>query len=329
MKKAQFCIAAVLMTLCASLAQAAQVKYMTFAAPPATASTYSYWVAMGKVIQTLHPEYRISVSESQGATDIMKKIRSGVVSMGNGMTNSDYESYNGLVLFKGKPYKDLRVMWLWDRAPLIMMVTQESGVKYLKDLEAKKFNPGGTGTSAAIMAKQVLEVAGVQPNYFEAGQASAADAVANRQIMGMVKTGQATGMDSLFLQLQAAMPMTLVTMTEEEVANINARYPYLVPSAIPAGTYSWITEDIHTVEVSMSVLTTTRLPQEDAYKMISAMDSPEGRKLWNPAYPAAANLDLFAMTLQSQLPLHAGTVQYFKEKGIPVPDRLIPPEYKE
>ena len=36
---------------------------------------------------------------------------------------------------------------------------------------------------------------------------------------------------------------------------------------------------------------------------------------------------MVAYTLASAIPLHAGTVQYLIEKGVSVPESLIPPEY--
>jgi TRAP-type uncharacterized transport system substrate-binding protein len=68
---------------------------MTFAAPPASSALYPYWVAVGKAIQSVYPEYQISVSESQGAVDISKRVRTGDADVGNCVSSTDYENYYG------------------------------------------------------------------------------------------------------------------------------------------------------------------------------------------------------------------------------------------
>jgi TRAP transporter TAXI family solute receptor len=304
-------------------------KFMTFAAPPASSNYYPYWVAVAKVVQTANPDFRVNVSESQGAVDIIKKIRSGIVPVGNAQSTSDYESYYGKALFEGSPYQEARILWYFDESPIQFIVSKESGVKSMKDLEGKKFNPGGTGTAVAVTAHQILDTLDVKPDYFEAGQASAADAVSNRQIVGTVKTGNILGPDSYALQIQANVPIDLVSLTEEELEAVTKAYPYLIPHVMPAGIYEGVDHDTNCLKIAMGGTATSKLSQEDGYKIFSAIISPEGRKTLDAAFPNGAKQDIIALTLRSTVPLHAGTVQYLKEHNVEVPSQLIPPEYKD
>lgn len=317
--------------MCLALAAtgSAAVKYMTFGAPPATSSYYPYWVALAKAVQQVNPDYGINVSEASGVVDIIKKIHSGVFPLGNSQSNADYESYKGLGVFKGHALPETRIMWYFDECPLMFIALESKNIKSLSDYEGKRLNPGTTGGATPLMTKQVMDILGVKPDYFEAGSASAADAVSNRQIVGTVKAAQSSGADSYFLQIQANVPITLVSMTPEEQQKIHAQVPYLFPAKIPAGTYDNIDHDILTVKAYMGAITTSKLSQEDGYNIIKAMDSAEGRKIWEAAFPSGAKQDFVKLTLDSSVPLHAGTVQYLKEKGVDVPKNLIPEEYKE
>lgn len=301
-------------------------KFMTFGAPPASSNLYPYWVAVGKTIQTVYPEYQISVSESQGAIDITKRVRSGDVIVGNSMSNTDFENYNGLGVFDGDPFKDLRIIWYYDFTPIQIIVSRDSNVKSIYDLNGKKFNPGGTGAAAAIITRQICDLLGVEPSYFEAGQADAGDAVTNRQIIGTVKAGPAP--DSFVMQIEAKIPIDMISFTDDEIKKISEKYPYLIPVVIPANTYEGIDYDVQTVQVLMGAQSTPELSQEDGYKMLKAMNE-DGRDVWATAYPNGANNDILELTLNAKTPLHAGAVQYLKEKGYDVPAELIPPEYKE
>lgn len=305
---------------------AAKKQYFTFAAPPSSSALYPYWVAVGKAISTACPEYNISVSESQGAVDIAKRVSDGQVQVGNSVASTDYECYNGKGAFDGKPFDQLRILWYYEMTANQMVVSQDSGIKTLSDLNGKKFNPGGTGTSAEQLTKDVMDVMGIEPNYFEAGQSDAAEAYSSRQVVGTVKFG--TINDSYIMQLAAARPINLINFSDDEMKKIMTAYPYLQPVKIPANTYTGVDYDVQTPGCMMGSQTTSNLSQEDGYKMIKAM-CEGGKEVWQAAYPSGADNDILALSLKSSIPLAAGTVQYLKEKGYDVPQNLIPPEYKD
>lgn len=298
---------------------------MTFAVPPASSNVYAYWVSIAKAIQTICPEYQINVSETQGAITIIKRIRNGEAIVGNSMSNSDYDNYNGLGPFKNKPFKDVRIMWYFDLTPIQFIVAKNANIHNISDLNGVRMNPGGTGMSVAVIAKQILQVLDVKPKIFPAGQASASDALVNRQIEGTVKAGPVP--DSYIMQIAANIPIDLISFSEEELRKINEQNPYLVPTTIPANSYKGVDHDVHTVQVMMGAQTTPKLSQEDGYKMLSAILSEEGSKIWENAYPHGAKMDVLKLSLDAKTPLHAGTVQFLKEKGYEIPDELIPPEY--
>lgn len=305
---------------------AAEVKdvFWTFAAPPASSALYPYWVSVGQAVSTVYPQYKITTSESQGAVAITKSVRGGEADVGNSVSSTDYENYNGTGTFEGQPFKELRMLFYYEVTAEMFCTTQASGITSLKDLDGEKFNPGGTGTSAADLCHKILDLFDVHPNYFEASQADAADAYSNREIVGTIKLGPVV--DSYVMQLNAAVPVNLINLTDEEIAKIIEEYPFLIKVTIPAGTYDGIDQDINTVGTPQGAQTTANLSQQDGYNIVKAMFE-DGKSIWQAAYPSGAENDYVAMTLASTVPLHAGTVQYFVEQGIEVPDKLIPPEY--
>ncbi len=303
-----------------------KTEFLTIGAPPASSALYGYWVAATKAIEKVYPELKFTVTESQGAVDISKRVRNGMVPVGNSVSSTDYESYNGLGSFKDEPFKDLRLIWYFDSTPIQWIVTKDSGVKELIDLNGKKFNPGSTNSSAEAITKIVFEELGIEPDYFPAVQADAADAVVNRQIIGTSKAGPAP--DSFVQQIQGSLDIDLLSIPEEDIKKITEKYKYLVPYTIPAGTYEGIDYDVHTVTVLMGAQTTSKLPKDIGYKMLKAI-SEDGKNDIDTAYPIGAKNDITELTLNSQVPLHAGAVQYLKEIGIEVPEELIPPEYEE
>jgi TRAP transporter TAXI family solute receptor len=307
-------------------AKSAQKVYMTFGASPASSQFYTYWVAVGKAVSTAYPEYQISVSETQGSVDSTKRVNSGELLVGISTSASDYDNYNGAGSFEGKPNKNARILWYFDVSPIQVVVSKESGITKMRDLQGKKFSPGGTGTSVAIVMRQMLQVLNIQPDLFEAGQGDAGDAVSNRLIVGATKAGIVP--DSFVMQVAASIPIDVITMTDDEVTQINRALPYLVPVAIPPGSYKGVDHEIKTVQILQGAQASIQLPQEEGYKFIKAM-CEGGKSVWTEAYPSGANIDILNLTTKSSIPLHSGSVQYLREKGYTVPQNLVPPEYKE
>ncbi len=296
----------------------------TLYAPPGSSALYPLWVAFGNAIHAAYPNYIVTVAESQGAIAITKGVKSGFADFGNCVASTDYESYNGLGVFKGKPNKDARILYYYDSTLEIFCVPKDSDIKDFKDLDGKRYNPGGTGTTAEDITKKILGKLNVKPDYFTASQADAADAYANHEIVGTTKLGPAR--DSYVMQLGAAIPVRILSMSDEQIKTVRSEYPYLLIDKIPANTYNDQDYVVNTLAVPQGCQTTKRMSQEDGYKICKAIFDTQ-KPLWVAAYPKGAKVDMIKLTLSSTVPLHAGTVQYFEEIGVKVPEKLIPPEY--
>jgi TRAP transporter TAXI family solute receptor len=296
----------------------------TFAAAPSVSPVYTYWVSIAKAVKTVYPQFNITVTETTGALDITKRIRAKQAALGNSMADLDYTSYLGEEQFQGQPNKKMRILWYYDFLIAQWAVAKSSGIKSIEGLTGKDFNPGGAGGGIVPITKKIFEMFGVKPKYFEATQQSAIEAIENRHIIGLSKTGPVP--DSFFQQIMPSVELEMVGLTKEQQAKAIEKYPYWVPYTVPAKTYG-NSQEVQTVAVLTGGQTTSDLPEEVGYAFFKAMWEG-GKSQWQRAYPSAANNDVIELTLRSPIPLHAGAVRYFIEHGVQVPDRLIPPEYK-
>jgi len=304
-----------------------ETQHLTMPAVPSSSGLFPYCVAIGKVISTYLPEYQITVAESGGNVDNTYQIRSGEVKIANSISNTDYENYYGTGEFEGEPFQDFRILWYYESSPIQICVARDSGIETIWDLEGKPFHPGGIGTAASVVTHAALDALGIQPKYFEAGQADAADAYADRQIVGTVKTGPCP--DSYVMQLNTARPINVLNISKEDMEVILKAIPSIKSAVVPAGTYEGVDYDALSMSTYQGIQVTKDIPQEDGYRMWKAMWE-DGKEIWQAAYPVGANNDVPKLTLEAaSTPLHAGTVQYLKELGYEVPPELIPPEYVE
>lgn len=302
--------------------------YLTMAAVASSSGLFPYVVSIGKVINEYVPEYSITVSESGGNVDNTKRLRNGEVKIANSISNTDYESYTGTgTTFAGDAFKDFRILWYYESTPIQIIVGKDTGIKSIWDLDGKPFNPGGTGTAASVVIHAAFDALGIKPKYFEAGQADAADAYSNRQIVGTVKTGSYP--DSFVTQCDANRACDMLSISAEDMAKILAAVPSVATGVVPAGAYEGIDHDSNCLSTFQGIQCSLDFSQEDGYKFFKAMWE-DGKSIWQTAYPNGANNDVPTMTIETaKTPLHAGTVQYLKEHGYKVPENLIPPEYVE
>ena len=96
---------------------------------------------------------------------------------------------------------------------------------------------------------------------------------------------------------------------------------------VPAKIYKDQHQPLTTAGALLGVQTDTRLPEDLEYKIATV--AFEKKNTWMASFPAAKNFDQKELTLQSKIPLAAGTVRYLEKHGVKVPANLIPPEYKK
>lgn len=305
----------------AAAADKLETKFWTFASPLSTASMYAYCVAVAKTISTVYPEFNLTVSETQGTAAITDRIRNGEAMFGNSVSTSDYESFHGVGAFDGKPELTGRVLWYYDYSKYAFFASKAANIKSWSDLDGKKVNLGGTGTSMSTITRNVFNLLGIHPEFFEANKSDAGEALTSRQIVGMCSSGNP---DPFLMQICASIPVDIVSFSKEEIDRITSTYPYLVPIVIPGGTYDGIDSDALSFQFLGGVQASTRVTQEEGYKMFKAVyENPD---MWKVTWPNYA--DMIETALISPIPLHAGTVQYLVEKGVEVPASLVPSEYK-
>lgn len=299
--------------------------FMTIAAPPSTSALYSFWVGLGDSLTSVYKNIKPTVSESQGIVAITKSIRQGDADIGNSGASTDYESYTGTGSFKGDADKNLRILFYYEVTWEMFCVDASSNITDVTGLNGKKFNPGGTGGSAEALCDDIMNVLNIHPNYFAASQSDAADAYANKEIVGTTKLGPTV--DSYVMQLDASIPIRMLSLTDDQIAQIQKAYPYLISGTIPANTYKGVDKDVKVVGTLQGCqLEKDTYSQEEQYELCKAVFE-DGASSWQSAYPSGAQNDLCKLTLESSVPLSAGTVQYLTEKGYTVPQNLIPPEY--
>jgi TRAP transporter TAXI family solute receptor len=127
-----------------------------------------------------------------------------------------------------------------------------------------------------------------------------------------------------FSELETTNKVRFFTYTDDEIAKMKKAMPELSDSTIPKGTYKQQTEDHKTVGVYNFAIAHKDVPESLVYAVMKAVleNNPEMVK----GHAAAKETVTENWDRNTFLPFHPGAVKYFQEKGIKVPDKLLPPK---
>ncbi len=190
-------------------------------------------------------------------------------------------------------------------------VTKKSGIRSLKDLTSKRIGMGPIGSGTELNAERILQAAhladGTQKHYFSFSQASQAlrDGVIDAAIFS-------SGLPNPDVSsLANDDSLTLISVPEDVITELQRQYPYYLKKSIPAETYTDLQNDIETIAVKNVLITYRELPTEIAYELTKDFYAhlPE---LYD-AHPAAREIDAEQAGKNIYLPLHPGAARYFEE----------------
>jgi TRAP-type uncharacterized transport system substrate-binding protein len=270
-------------------------------------------------------------------------MQEGIFDMGVFFYDGVMECYNGWGMFKGKPWKNVRV--IAQRTGVMVHVSiyvrKESKIKGFGDFVDSKLKlcPGIPGSGADQFMRKAIQSLGAKVNVTPMAYSDAQKALRERRLDGVMKSATALETyDSSMYEVHLTNPLTIVGFTEEEAKKILSVhgqysmrfYPRGANKVDPNAGNFWFYSPFSTYYGS------NKIPEETVYRMVKAAVAHSNELLAadstcakDPAGDLIKYLKEAGFAKEHIAPVHAGTVRYLKEKRQEVPDYLIPPEYKK
>ena len=289
---------------------------------------YSYQVAVVSDWNDNVDGVRMTIQELGGAAASTEALLRGEVDMGISVTSSDHQAMEGEGGF-GSPAEELRTLYFFAPLPLNWVVSADTDIDSIEELEGVSFSAGGRGTATEGQTETALEVLGIAPDFHRGGASDALEAYQNRGIDAFVKAGMHP--DGYIQQAHSARSVRLLSMTDEQAQEVaDSRAYFSVGEVDPLDYYGEQESPLLTVQTGIGINTSTSLSEEAAYNIVARAFSEAGIEAAAGGYSPAARVDPLELTLNASVaPLHAGVVRYLEEHGHEVPDHLIPPEYED
>jgi TRAP transporter TAXI family solute receptor len=124
-------------------------------------------------------------------------------------------------------------------------------------------------------------------------------------------------------EVTSTLDGVVVGFTAEDLKKVEAKYPYLAPAELPANTYKNQPQPLPATADWSAIFTHKDIPEDMVYKFLEI---------------TFANLDMLVNTHKSlkdvtfnsqkylSVPLHPGAYKFYKEKGVPIPEKALPPK---
>jgi len=261
---------------------------------------------------------RCSVESTGGSVYNVNAIRKGELDFGIAQSDVVYEAYHGEGKFKGKPYKDLRVVMTIHPELLTLVVRKDSGIKNFFDLKGHIINIGnpGSGNEAAVTTLfnycKKMSLNNIKPEGLKASECP--NALKDKKIDGyfyMVGHPTANIKDAA-----NSTNIDLISLDNVPAARkLVAEKPYYAWGVIPAGMYKGVNHPTKTYGVKATLVTSKQMDEKTVYYLTKAiLDNFDKFKRMHPAYKNLTKKDLLKGFDHSMM--HPGAKKAFKEAGL-------------
>jgi TRAP transporter TAXI family solute receptor len=264
-----------------------------------------------------------AVAEVTGASvENVKLAHKGETVIGEVMGDVAVAGYKGLSKFKGKKHNILAMAIMYPN--LLQVVTLKSGgISNIEQVKAHKISSGSPGSGTNFMAEAVFKALGIAKDSYNDSRLSfteSANALRDRTIeVGIWSVGPGT---SSILDLATTHDIHIIGFTREQTQKILTANQTYSAVELAGGVYRGIDKPVPTIGVWNVMICQKSLSDDLVYNLVKALY--ENNDYLLKIHPSAAYTTPQNAVKYSPIPLHPGTIRYLKEKGITVPETLMP-----
>ena len=312
--------AALLMTLILGSAVAQAETFVKIATGNTGGVYYPVGVAMGQLFSKQIPDMVSSAMSTGGSVDNIGLMKMDEAQLSTMIITVAEWAHEGKETFEGKKYDGQRIITvLW---PNLNHEVVAKDIKTPADLAGKNFVVGAARSGTEIDAHDILaglglyyrEVYGdkinIKPIWLNYAEAS--DAMKNRQAAGGNFNAFPPG--SAIADLLSTGDFHILSLSDEQIAAIQARNPVYQKYTIAKGTYPKQEEDVYVPGYPNLLVATDKMDDDTAYAITKALF--ENLDYLKAAHQATGELSLEKAVTKSVIPYHPGAIRYYKEKGV-------------
>ncbi len=316
----------IVLSLCLALTLAGPVMAKTTFVSIGTGGTggiyYPYGGGVAEIWSKYVPGVK-AVAEVTGASvENVKLAHKGETVIGEVMGDVAVAGYQGLSKFKGKKHNILSMAIMYPN--LLQVVTlKKSGITDIEQVKGRNISSGSPGSGTNFMAEAVFKALGIPLDSYKDSRLSfteSANALRDGTIeVGVWSVGPGT---SSILDLATTHDIHIINFTPQQTEKILMANQTYSSVELAGGVYRGVDAAVPTIGVWNVMICQKSLDTDLVYTLAKALF--EHNDYLKKIHPSAAYTTPENAVKYSPVPLHPGTIKYLKEKGVDVPDKLMP-----
>lgn len=275
---------------------------------------------------------RVAAQSSAGSVENIQLLETGEAELAILQAPTTYLALNGLGPFKGHPRKHfLAITALWPNVEQYILVGKKVKTGTLDDIKGTKFVVGRSGSGTEASTKLCFRAIGIDPlkdiKPVYLGYNEAANAIINGQADGGSFTAGIPTSAVTRLFATPHVKVRILEFTDEHLKKLNEKYPGLWNRfIIPANTYPNQKEPVKSAFFVNFLAAKDDLDPDIVYTLTKTLF--ENLPYMYKIHKAARHIKLENALNGLPVPLHPGAYKYYKEMGLKIPARLVPPGMK-
>ncbi len=245
-------------------------------------------------------------------------------------------AWQGESIYQGRPVESLRgICMLWRNVEQILVrrmagdEPMESVLPALRRREGMALSLGPRWSGTEVSGRTILGALGLNPDdHFRVvnlGYGPSADALQNRRIEGMfLAAGVPTAAVSQAFAVLGSDHALLLEFTDAELARLRQQYPVWSRYELPTGTYPGQDRPLQLIAQPNVLITSAHADEDVIYEVTRILW--ENMDTLRSQHGAVREMQLEHAVDELPVPLHPGALRYYRERGIEIPDALLPPE---
>lgn len=265
--------------------------------------------------------YSATAEVTGASVENMGLIAQGEADFALALADTVEQAYKGTGRFDGKQISDTRAV-ASVYANVVQIVTRaDSGIASLADLKGKRVSVGAPGSGTEVNAQTLLAANGISFDDLNAQRLNfneTADALKNGDIdAGFWSVGSPT---SSILNLATTSAISILSLSADEIAKAREADPTFAAVELPGGLYTGVDAPVATLGVPNVLVVSAQTDADLVYAVTKAMF--ENIADLRAVHPAANETTPEFTMSATPVPLHAGSIRYFEEAGVAIPDAL-------
>src|SRR2546422_2065235 len=274
-----------------------------------------YGAAYSAVLNEMDKTLSVEERGTKGSTENVPLLAEGKVDIGLATGEVTYEALTGI----GRAPVNLKIINAMYPNSGMFMVRGDSPHRTIEDLKGKPIAWGASGSGFVVLARYVFDGLGLDidkdfsPIFLEHAGDGSKMVLDGR---AAAQWGGGVGWPGFVAISNGPAGARFITPDAESMKRVLAKYPFIKPITLPAGSYPGQDAPVAALGSWSLVLARPGLPDEAAYKLARALHKAEGAlgaKLEQAKESTLANT-LAAAPRQDLI--HPGVLRYMRDAGI-------------